>query len=140
LCSFARLRRFTVIATPNTERAPRFAPGSFLWLVYAIAFLIVLIDGYDAQAVSFAAAALRQEIGVDQSALGALFSAGLFGVGRFGGVAGPALAGMLLAQGLSFEHFMMAVGAVSTAAGCGVFALSLAAPRPRRLAHAGCAV
>ena len=62
-----------------------------------------------------------------------------FGIGRFGGVVGPTLAGLLLAQGTSFEHFMVAVGAVSAVAGCSVLALSLTSARARARAAVGSA-
>lgn len=58
-------------------------------LVLATIFLVVLIDGYDTQAISLAAPSLREEFGGNHQALGSMFSAGLFG-GLIGGlVFGP---------------------------------------------------
>lgn len=58
-------------------------------LVFVLCFLIVLIDGFDTQAVAFAAPLLRHELEGGPHALGLLFSAGLFG-GLVGGlVFGP---------------------------------------------------
>ncbi|QGZ93814.1 MFS transporter [Terricaulis silvestris] len=111
--------------TSGPTRPPRFAPSSYQWLIYAITFLIVLIDGYDTQAVSFAAPALREEIGGDHAALGALFSAGLFG-GLVGGlVFGPLGDRIGRKPILLISLAIMAAGSFATAFANGVDQLSL---------------
>jgi len=57
--------------------------------VFALCFLIILLDGFDTQAIAFAAPLLKQQIAADSRLLGQIFGAGLFG-GFVGGlVFGP---------------------------------------------------
>ncbi|MDD5176160.1 MAG: MFS transporter [Sterolibacterium sp.] len=64
--------------------------GSFHLTVVSVSFLLMLVDGYDNISIAYIAPLLIQEWGVDKSALGLLFSAGLLG-----GLFGPPLFGYL---------------------------------------------
>ncbi len=57
--------------------------GSFHGVVVGVSFLLMLADGYDNISIAYIAPLLLQEWGIDKSALGPLFSAGLLG-GLFG--------------------------------------------------------
>ena len=64
--------------------------GSFHLVVVGLSFLLMLVDGYDNISIAYIAPVLIKEWGIDKSALGPLFSAGLFG-----GLFGPPLFGYL---------------------------------------------
>jgi len=64
--------------------------GSFHLTVVSMSFLLMLADGYDNISIAYIAPLLIREWGVDKSALGPLFSAGLLG-----GLFGPPLFGYL---------------------------------------------
>ena len=64
--------------------------GSFHLTVVSMSFLLMLADGYDNISIAYIAPVLIQEWGMDKSALGPLFSAGLLG-----GLFGPPLFGYL---------------------------------------------
>ncbi len=64
--------------------------GSFHLTVVGVSFLLMLVDGYDNISIAYIAPLLIKEWGVDKSALGPLFSAGLLG-----GLFGPPLFGYL---------------------------------------------
>jgi AAHS family 4-hydroxybenzoate transporter-like MFS transporter len=64
--------------------------GSFHLIVVSVSFLLMLVDGYDNISIAYIAPLLVQEWGIDKSALGPLFSAGLLG-----GLFGPPLFGYL---------------------------------------------
>ena len=64
--------------------------GSFHLTVVSVSFLLMLVDGYDNISIAYIAPLLIQEWGVDKSALGPLFGAGLLG-----GLFGPPLFGYL---------------------------------------------
>jgi len=64
--------------------------GSFHLTVVSMSFLLMLADGYDNISIAYIAPLLIKEWGVDKSALGPLFSAGLLG-----GLFGPPLFGYL---------------------------------------------
>jgi MFS transporter, AAHS family, 4-hydroxybenzoate transporter len=64
--------------------------GSFHLIVVSVSFLLMLVDGYDNISIAYIAPLLIQEWGIDKSALGPLFSAGLLG-----GLFGPPLFGYL---------------------------------------------
>ena len=64
--------------------------GSFHLTVVSVSFLLMLVDGYDNISIAYIAPLLIQEWGVDKSALGPLFGAGLLG-----GLLGPPLFGYL---------------------------------------------
>lgn len=63
--------------------------SAYQWLIFALCFLIVLIDGFDTAAIGFIAPSLINEWGIDKAALGPVLSAALFGL-AFGALsAGP---------------------------------------------------
>ncbi|OGA36989.1 MAG: hypothetical protein A3G80_13735 [Betaproteobacteria bacterium RIFCSPLOWO2_12_FULL_62_13b] len=64
--------------------------GSFHITVVGVSFLLMLADGYDIIAIAYIAPLLVQEWGIDKSALGPLFGAGLLG-----GLFGPPIFGYL---------------------------------------------
>ena len=64
--------------------------GSFHLTVVGLSFLLMLADGYDNISIAYIAPVLIKEWGIDKSALGPLFSAGLLG-----GLFGPPLFGYL---------------------------------------------
>ena len=64
--------------------------GRFHLSVVGLSFLLMLADGYDNISIAYIAPLLIKEWGVDKSALGPLFSAGLLG-----GLLGPPLFGYL---------------------------------------------
>lgn len=78
-------------AVPTVDLAPiidRQKIGAFHVKLIIIAFICVMVDGYDIGAAAFAAPALIREWHVPPAALGGLFSAGLFA-----GLFGPPLLG-----------------------------------------------
>ncbi len=54
--------------------------GGFQILVLALCFIIMVIDGYDAQAVGFVAPLISMQWGVAKSSFGPVFVSGLFGM------------------------------------------------------------
>ncbi|MEH3146320.1 MAG: MFS transporter [Methylobacterium frigidaeris] len=78
-------RRVTDIQTLINEN--RFS--GFQWLIFALCFLIVLLDGFDTAAIGYIAPSLVTEWGVSRPALAPVLSAALFGL-AFGALsAGP---------------------------------------------------
>jgi AAHS family 4-hydroxybenzoate transporter-like MFS transporter len=65
----------------------RFSP--FQWGIFALCFLIVLLDGFDTAAIGFIAPSLLKEWGLSKAALAPVLSAALFGLAAGGLVAGP---------------------------------------------------
>jgi AAHS family 4-hydroxybenzoate transporter-like MFS transporter len=63
--------------------------SSFQWLVFALCFVVVLLDGFDTAAIGFVAPSLLKEWDVEKSALGPVLSAALFGLAAGALVAGP---------------------------------------------------
>src|SRR3954469_19863095 len=61
----------------------------YQWLIFAICFLIVLLDGFDTAAIGFIAPSLLKEWGLSKAALAPVLSAALFGLAAGGLVAGP---------------------------------------------------
>jgi MFS transporter, AAHS family, 4-hydroxybenzoate transporter len=61
----------------------------FQWAVFALCFLIVLLDGFDTAAIGFVAPSLIGEWGVGRPALAPLLSAALFGLTAGAFAAGP---------------------------------------------------
>src|SRR5690606_9494653 len=53
--------------------------GRFQYGVIALCFALVMVDGFDTQAIAFVAPALREAWAVAPNAFGLLFSAGLVG-------------------------------------------------------------
>lgn len=65
----------------------RFSP--YQWGIFALSFLIVLMDGFDTAAIGFIAPSLISEWGIDKPSLAPVLSAALFGL-AFGALgAGP---------------------------------------------------
>nr|WP_315591992.1 MFS transporter [uncultured Cupriavidus sp.] len=63
--------------------------SAYQWLILALCFMIVAIDGFDTAAMGYIAPALVQEWGIEKSSLGPVMSAALFGL-AFGAIfAGP---------------------------------------------------
>jgi AAHS family 4-hydroxybenzoate transporter-like MFS transporter len=65
----------------------RFSP--FQWLIFALCFLIVLLDGFDTAAIGFIAPSLIKEWGATRQALAPVLSAALFGLAAGAILAGP---------------------------------------------------
>jgi AAHS family 4-hydroxybenzoate transporter-like MFS transporter len=61
----------------------------FQWRIFALCFLVVLLDGFDTGAVGFVAPSLIQEWGVTRPALAPVLSAALFGLAAGALFAGP---------------------------------------------------
>jgi AAHS family 4-hydroxybenzoate transporter-like MFS transporter len=61
----------------------------FQWLVFALCFLIVLVDGFDTAAIGFVAPALVKEWGIARPALAPVLSAALFGLAGGALASGP---------------------------------------------------
>jgi len=63
--------------------------SAFQWLVFALCFFVVLLDGFDTAAIGYIAPSLVAEWGVERPALAPVLSAALFGL-AFGALsAGP---------------------------------------------------
>ena len=62
----------------------------FQWTVFALCFVVALLDGFDTAAIGYAAPSLLREWGVSRSDLAAVLSAALFGL-----AAGALSAGVL---------------------------------------------
>ncbi|HVE09905.1 MAG TPA: MFS transporter [Paraburkholderia sp.] len=73
-------RTFNIATLVEEQKAGRFAVGLLFWC-----FMIMLMDGYDQTAVSFAAPAIIKEWHVSRGGFGPVFGAGLFGtlIGSF---------------------------------------------------------
>lgn len=71
---------YDIVALTEGQKPGRFAAGLLFWC-----FLIMLMDGYDQTAVSFAAPAIIKDWQVSRAAFGPVFGAGLFGtlIGSF---------------------------------------------------------
>lgn len=76
----------------------------FQWTIFALCFLIVLLDGFDTAAIGYIAPSLVAEWGVERPALAPVLSAALFGL------AGGALSAGLLAD--RFGRKAVLVGSV----------------------------
>jgi len=63
--------------------------SAYQWGIFAICFLIVLLDGFDTAAIGFIAPSLLKEWGLNKAALAPVLSAALFGLAAGGLVAGP---------------------------------------------------
>jgi AAHS family 4-hydroxybenzoate transporter-like MFS transporter len=63
--------------------------GSFQWLIVAICFLIVALDGFDTAIMGFIAPALVDDWGIQAATLGPVMSAALFGLAIGALTAGP---------------------------------------------------
>src|SRR5271157_110611 len=61
----------------------------FQWLIFALCFVIVLLDGFDTAAIGFIAPSLIKEWGVTRPELGPVLSAALFGLAVGAIISGP---------------------------------------------------
>jgi AAHS family 4-hydroxybenzoate transporter-like MFS transporter len=61
----------------------------YQWLIFALCFIIVLLDGFDTAAIGFIAPSLINEWGVSKPALAPVLSAALFGLAAGALSAGP---------------------------------------------------
>ena len=61
----------------------------FQWLIFALCFAIVLLDGFDTAAIGFIAPSLVREWGVARPALAPVLSAALLGLAAGALLAGP---------------------------------------------------
>ncbi len=61
----------------------------FQWLVFALCFCVVLMDGFDTAAIGYIAPSLVAEWGVERAALAPVLSAALFGLALGALTAGP---------------------------------------------------
>jgi MFS transporter, AAHS family, 4-hydroxybenzoate transporter len=65
----------------------KFSP--FQWLVFALCFLVVLMDGFDTAAIGYIAPSLLKEWGIAKTDLAPVLSAAIFGLAGGAFVAGP---------------------------------------------------
>jgi len=63
--------------------------SAWQWLVFAMCFLIVLLDGFDTAAIGYIAPSLIKDWGVTKPMLGPVLSAALFGLAAGALLAGP---------------------------------------------------
>jgi MFS transporter, AAHS family, 4-hydroxybenzoate transporter len=63
--------------------------SSFQWLIFALCFFVVLLDGFDTAAIGYIAPSLVTEWGVERPALAPVLSAALFGLAAGALSAGP---------------------------------------------------
>ena len=61
----------------------------FQWVIFALCFLVVLLDGFDTAAIGYIAPSLITEWGVERSALAPVLSAALFGLAGGALCSGP---------------------------------------------------
>ena len=54
--------------------------SKFQWMIFAVCFLVALLDGYDTVAIGYIAPSLIQEWGIQKPDLATAMSAGLFGI------------------------------------------------------------
>lgn len=80
----ANTRTVNVQALLNEQRI-----SSYQWVVYALCFFIVLLDGFDTAAIGYIAPSLINEWGVSRPALAPVLSAALFGLAAGAISAGP---------------------------------------------------
>src|SRR5947199_9197352 len=63
--------------------------SAYQWLIFALCFVIVLLDGFDTAAIGYIAPSLITEWGVGKPALAPVLSAALFGLAAGALCAGP---------------------------------------------------
>ncbi len=82
-----RARSNGIINVQDFLNEQPFSP--FQWLIFALCFVIVLLDGFDTAAIGFIAPSLIKEWGISRPALGPVLSAALFGLAAGAIIAGP---------------------------------------------------
>ena len=70
----------------------------FQWVIFALCFCVVLLDGFDTAAIGYIAPSLITEWGIERPALAPVLSAALFGL-AFGALSAGPLADRLRSQG-----------------------------------------
>jgi len=63
--------------------------SAFQWRIFALSFLVVLLDGFDTSAIGYIAPSLASEWGASKMALAPVLSAALFGLAAGALLAGP---------------------------------------------------
>ena len=63
--------------------------SGFQWLIFALCFAIIFLDGFDTAAIGYIAPALVSQWGLERSALGPVLTAALFGLSAGALFAGP---------------------------------------------------
>ena len=63
--------------------------SGYQWIVFALCFFVVLLDGFDTAAIGYIAPSLLKEWGITRPALGPVLSAALFGLATGALLAGP---------------------------------------------------
>src|SRR5215470_15774103 len=63
--------------------------SAYQWVIFALCFVIVLLDGFDTAAIGYIAPSLVSEWGVGKPALAPVLSAALFGLAAGALCAGP---------------------------------------------------
>src|SRR6476660_5772397 len=61
----------------------------FQWLIFALCFCVVLLDGFDTAAIGYIAPSLVSEWGIERPALAPVLSAALFGLAAGALSSGP---------------------------------------------------
>src|SRR3954471_24536736 len=82
--STRRNKRITIMPVARTVDVQNFLnehPFSrFQWVIFALCFCVVLLDGFDTAAIGYIAPSLITEWGVERPALAPVLSAALFGL------------------------------------------------------------
>jgi len=81
------LNRTLIVDVQSFLNQHRFS--AFQWLIFALCFVIVLLDGFDTAAIGYIAPSLINEWGVSRPALAPVLSAALFGLAGGALLAGP---------------------------------------------------
>jgi AAHS family 4-hydroxybenzoate transporter-like MFS transporter len=82
-----KLNRTLIVDVQSFLNQHRFS--AFQWLIFALCFVIVLLDGFDTAAIGYIAPSLINEWGVSRPALAPVLSAALFGLAGGALLAGP---------------------------------------------------
>lgn len=95
------------------------------WRVVAICFLVAMLDGYDLQAMAFAAPAVAEDFSISAEHMGFIFSAAIFGlmIGTF--IFGPLSDRIGRKPVIIIACVMMGIFSLLTATADGVFEFSL---------------
>jgi AAHS family 4-hydroxybenzoate transporter-like MFS transporter len=81
------LKQTQTVDVQTFLNAQRFS--AYQWLVFALCFVIVLLDGFDTAAIGYIAPSLVTEWGIGRPALAPVLSAALFGLAAGALLAGP---------------------------------------------------
>lgn len=89
--------------------------SGFQWLIFALCFLVVLLDGFDTAAIGYIAPSLLKEWGIAKPQLAPVLSAALFGL-LFGGILSGPLADRFGRKGVLFVSVALFAVACSISA------------------------